>query len=122
MAAVFAGSAVSAFIGMVGIALGPLTDILAGAVAGYIARGSMCRGALAGFLSGMLGGLLLGIAIAVLLPFLHIYFSKYLGPLAPFLNLLPLIPILLSIKGAVFSAIGGIIGYLIYKYSRGTRT
>ena len=96
----------------------PYNELIGGAVAGYIAGGSLGRAVLAGFLAGIIGGLILTGLILALLPFLMPYLALLLGPSTGLLPLVALIPIALSLKGALLSAIGGPIGGVVALYRR----
>ncbi len=104
--------AVAVFLGFViNVILGffiPYNELIGGAVAGYIAGGSLGRAVLAGFLAGIIGGLMLSVLILALLPFLMPYLAPLLDPITGLLPLVALIPIALSLKGALLSAIGGL--------------
>lgn len=97
---------------ILGGALPVVGDLAAGFVAGYLAVGAG-RGLLAGFISGILGGLILGVILALALPLLA-PFLPFLAPLLPWLQLGAIVlPLLLSLKGAFLSAVGGLIGGII---------
>lgn len=108
---------------IIDLALSPfipfVSDILAGAVAGYIAGKSIGRGVAAGLLTGMLGGLILSILILTVMPFIMHYLSPILGPYTTLLPLVALIPIILTLKGALLAAVGGLIGSVIWINTKG---
>ena len=108
---------------IIDLALSPfipiLSDILAGAAAGYIAGRSISRGVVAGLLAGMLGGIILAILILTIMPFIMYYLSPILGPFSTLLPLAALIPIILTLKGALLAAIGGLIGAAIWMTTKG---
>jgi len=80
---------------------------------GWLPSGWRWEGFAAGFLSGILGGLILGIILAVALPLL----APLLPSLVPILTWLQvgalLIPVILSLKGEVLSAIDGLLWGII---------
>lgn len=95
-----------------------VNELIGGALAGYIAGGTLARGALAGFLAGILGGLILSLIILALLPLFMPILAPILGPFTGLLPLTALIPIIFSLKGTLLSAIGGVIGNLIAAYTK----
>jgi hypothetical protein len=97
----------------------PFNELIGGAVAGYIAGGPLGRAGLAGFLAGIIGGLMQPFLImAPPPPFLMPYLAPLLGPLTGLLPLVALIPIALSLKGVLLSAIGGAVGGAVALYMR----
>ena len=96
---------------VLGGVLPALRDPLAGFVADYLAVEARRR-LLAGFLSGILGSLILRIDLAQALPLLA-PLLPLLAPIPPWQQLGALVlPLVLSLKGALLSAVGGLIGGL----------
>ncbi|MEM1599193.1 MAG: DUF5518 domain-containing protein [Pyrobaculum sp.] len=91
-------------------------ELIGGFAAGYLAGGSLARAVLAGFLAGVLGGVILSAVVLALALAITPLLSSLIGPFAALIPLVALVPLFLGLKGALLSAIGGLLGGVVRQY------